>query len=231
LLNDLDTGSNWEAVIAAEPQLERSIPTERLDDILGAIGDFIDLKSPYTIGHSRGVSDLAAEAARIYGLPDDVAVTIRRAGLLHDIGRLGVSNAIWDKRGALTRAELERVRLHPYLGERMLSFSPALAPLGVIAVQHHERLDGSGYPRGLSGHALTPSGRILAAADAYHAMTALRPHRPARSPGEAASELRAEVAAGRLDGDSVNAVLRAAGHRVRALRDLPAGLTRARWKY
>jgi len=104
---------------------------------------------------------------------------VRRAGLLHDLGRLGVSNAIWDKRGPLTAAEFERVRLHPYLTERMLASSEALAPLGAIAVQHHERLDGSGYPRGLLGDAITPEGRILAAADAYHAMTEARPHRDA----------------------------------------------------
>ena len=144
---------------------------------------------------------------------------------MHDFGRLGVSNAIWDKRGPLTQAEMERVRLHPYLSERMLAFSPALAPLGAIAVQHHERLDGSGYPRGLAGDAITPAGRLLAAADAYHAMTELRPHRPALAPEEAAAELRAEVAAGRLDGDAVDAVLRAAGHRVRRRREWPAGLT------
>ena len=144
---------------------------------------------------------------------------------MHDLGRLGVSNAVWDKRGELTRSELERVRLHPYLSERMLAFSPALAPLGAIAVQNHERLDGSGYPRGLSGDAITPMGRILAAADCYHAMTELRPHRPARSAEEAAAEVRAEVAAGRLDGRAVDAVLRAAGHRVRRQREWPAGLT------
>jgi HD-GYP domain-containing protein (c-di-GMP phosphodiesterase class II) len=225
LLGGLDVASNWDTVLAAEPQLGRLVPGERFDDILAAIGDFIDLKSPYTIGHSRAVADLAAEAARIYGLPDDDVPSLRQAGLVHDFGRLGVSNAIWDKRGGLTQAELERVRLHPYLSERMLAFSPALAPLGAIAAQHHERLDGSGYPRGLSGEAITPAGRILAAADVYHAMTELRPHRPARSPEEAAAELRAEVTAGRLDGDAANAVLRAAGHRVRARRDWPAGLT------
>jgi len=107
----------------------------------------------------------------------------------------------------------------------MLAFSPALAPLGAIAVQHHERLDGSGYPRGLSGDAITPTGRILAAADAYHAMTELRPHRPGRSPEDAATELRAEVAAGLLDGDAPDAVLRSAGHRVRRRREWPAELT------
>jgi DNA-binding CsgD family transcriptional regulator len=107
----------------------------------------------------------------------------------------------------------------------MLAFAPALAPLGAIAVQHHERLDGSGYPRGLSGDAITPAGRILAAADCYHALTEMRPHRPACSPGEAAEVVRAEVAAGRLDGEAVDAVLRAAGHRVRRRREWPAGLT------
>jgi HD-GYP domain-containing protein (c-di-GMP phosphodiesterase class II) len=225
LLSDLDATTNWDSVIAAEPQLALLVSDEKFDTILEAIGDFCDLKSPYTIGHSRGVATLAAEAAQIYGLPADDVTTIRRAGLVHDFGRLGVSNALWDKRGKLSQVEMERVRLHPYLSERMLAFSPALAPLGVCAGQHHERLDGSGYPRGLSGQAITQAGRILASADVYHAMTEMRPHRPARSPEEAAVELRVEVTAGRLDGDAVNAVLRAAGHRVGARRDLPAGLT------
>jgi DNA-binding CsgD family transcriptional regulator len=107
----------------------------------------------------------------------------------------------------------------------MLASSPALAPLGAVAVQHHERLDGSGYPRGLSSDALTPAGRILAAADMYRARTEPRPHRPEGLPEAAAADLRAEVRAGRLDGDAVDAVLRAAGHRVRRRRDWPAGLT------
>ena len=225
LLSDLDSPTNWDAVIAAEPVLGVVISDEEFENALEAIGDFTDLKSPWTIGHSRGVADLAAQAARSYGLPANDVVTLRRAALVHDLGRLGVSNAIWDKRGKLTHSEMERVRLHPYLSERMLSFSPALAPLGAIAVQHHERLDGSGYPRGLAGDAISIAGRILAAADAYHAMTEMRPHRPARSREEAASELRAEVAAGRLDGDASNAVLRAAGHRVKRRRQWPAGLT------
>jgi HD-GYP domain-containing protein (c-di-GMP phosphodiesterase class II) len=225
LLSDLDSASNWSTVIAAEPQLGLLISEERFDDALQAIADFVDLKSPFTIGHSRGVADLAAEAARVLGLGDAGGLTVRRAGLLHDLGRLGVTNAVWDKRGELSQAETERVRLHPYLTERMLALSPALAELGAIAVQHHERLDGSGYPRGLQGDAITPAGRILGAADAYHAMVELRPHRAARSPEEAASALRAEVVAGRLDGDAVDAVLRAAGHQVTRRRVFPAGLT------
>jgi DNA-binding CsgD family transcriptional regulator len=145
---------------------------------------------------------------------------------VYDLGRLGVPNTVWDKKGPLTHAELERVRMHPYLSERMLAFSPALAGLGRIAVEHHERLDGSGYPRGLSGDAIGTLARLLAAADCYQAMCEMRAHRPARTPAEAASELRREVTAGRLDGDAVQAVLRAAGHRVGRRREWPAGLTK-----
>ncbi len=191
-----------------------------------AIADFTDLKSPWTIGHSRGVADLAGAAALEYGLSAADATRVRRAGLVHDLGRLGVSNAIWDKPGALTAAELERVRLHPYLTERMLASSSALAPLGAIAVQHHERLDGSGYPQGLRGDALTPAGRVLAAADAYHAMTEPRPHRPALAAEAAAAELRRGVRSSLFEGNAADAVLRAAGHAVKRRREFPAGLTR-----
>ena len=124
-----------------------------------------------------------------------------------------------------TAAEAERVRLHPYLTDRMLAGSPALAALGATAAQHHERVDGSGYPRGLRGDAITPAGRLLAAADAYVTKTEPRPHRPALSPAEAASHLRDEVRAGRQDAHSVDALLTAAGHRVGRRREWPAGLT------
>ena len=198
LFDDIDSATTWHAVIEAEPALEIVLSDAELESALEAIADFTDLKSPWTIGHSRGVADLAYAAATLYGLSAGDATLVRRAGLVHDLGRLGVSNAIWDKPGALTPTERERVRLHPYLTERMLASSGALAPLGAIAVQHHERLDGSGYPRGLSGDALTPSGRLLAAADAYRAMTEPRPHRAALTPAEAAAELRSGVRRGAL---------------------------------
>ena len=134
-------------------------------------------------------------------------------------------NTIWDKRGPLSHAEAERVRLHPYLTERMLVCSPALAPLAAVAVQHHERLDGSGYPRGLSGAALSPEGRILAAADFYQSRTEPRPHRDACGAAEAASQLRAEARAGRLDAEAAAAVLSAAGHPATRRPARPAGLT------
>jgi len=107
----------------------------------------------------------------------------------------------------------------------MLMRIPALAASREIAARHHERLDGSGYPRGLSAASLTPSDRILAAADVYHAMTEPRPYRQALDADRAAKSLQQEVRAGRLDGDAVNAVLRASGHRAPARREGPAGLT------
>ena len=124
LFDELDAVTTWDAVIADEPGLAVFMSDDEFDAALEAIADFVDLKSPYTLGHSRGVAKLAVAAAREYGLPADECKRIRRAGLVHDLGRLGVSNAIWDKPGALTPAEFERVRLHPYLTERILASSP-----------------------------------------------------------------------------------------------------------
>jgi HD-GYP domain-containing protein (c-di-GMP phosphodiesterase class II)/DNA-binding CsgD family transcriptional regulator len=225
VFTELDAATSWDAVMAAEPGVGLRFSEDQFVDALEAIADFVDLKSPFTIGHSRAVADLAATAARRLGLSDAEAETIRRAALVHDLGRLGVPNTVWDKPGALTEVEVERVHLHPYLTGRMLAFSTVLAPLGEIAVQHHERLDGSGYPRGLLGPAVSLPGRILAVADAYRAWMEPRPHRPASTADAAASRLRAEARAGRLDGSVVDAVLRAAGHRVGARKDWPAGLT------
>jgi HD-GYP domain-containing protein (c-di-GMP phosphodiesterase class II) len=226
LLGGLDEATGWDAAIAAEPVLAERMSGVELDEALAAIADFADLKSPYTTGHSRGVAERAAAAAVRAGLGEPAAAELRRAGLLHDVGRLGVSNTIWDKPGVLSEAEMERVRMHPYLTQRTFSRSPRLAALAEVAAAHHERLDGSGYPRGLVGGALSPEARILAAADAYQAMCEPRPHRPARPPDDAARELREDVRAGRLDADAVDAVLGAAGHRVPRRREGPAGLTR-----
>jgi HD-GYP domain-containing protein (c-di-GMP phosphodiesterase class II) len=225
ILSGLDTVGVWDAVIEAEPALAVVLSGERLDAALGAIANFVDLKSPYFLGHGRAVAELAAEAGARLGLAEAEVRLLRRAGLVHGLGRLGVSNAILDKGGPLGAGEWERVRLQPYLTERMLRQCEALAPVALIAVQHRERLDGSGYPRGLSGAAISRPARILGAADAYQAMREPRPHRPPRLAGDAATELRAEIKAGRLDGEAVEAVLGAAGHRVLRRREGPAGLT------
>ncbi|MFD4365874.1 HD domain-containing phosphohydrolase [Rhodococcus sp. NPDC058521] len=225
MFDRLGNSNSWDAVMDAEPASVIWLSDAEFVAALEAVADFVDLKSPYTIGHSRAVADLAAAAARHYGLSTAEAHTIRMAGLVHDLGRLGVPNTIWDKPGALTEAEAERVRMHPYLTERMLTFSRALAPLGEMAVEHHERLDGSGYPRGLAGDAVTSGGRVLAAADTYRAWLEPRPHRPAGTATQVATRLSAEVGAGRLDGAAVAAVLRAAGHSGSTRKTWPAGLT------
>ena len=225
IFGGLDSAPAWPTVIAAEPALAVELSAGQLDRALEAIANFVDLKSPFMLGHAVAVATLAEEAGRRLRLPPDQVLTLRRAGFVHGFGRLGVSNSIWDRPGPLSAGEWERVRLYPYLTERMLRQSAALAPLGEIAVQVRERLDGSGYPRGLSGGAISVLARVLGAADVYVSMREPRPHRPARSAEEAVTEMRAEVRAGRLDGAAAGAVLEAAGHRVPRRREGPAGLT------
>jgi HD-GYP domain-containing protein (c-di-GMP phosphodiesterase class II) len=225
VLGDLDGSQTWDQVIAAEPSLGRVLTDEEVERALVGVADFVDLKSPYTLGHARAVAALCTSAGRSLGLPEGEVTTLRRAALVHGFGRLGVSNAIWDKPGPLGAGERERVRMHPYLTERMLRQSPWLAPLGAVAVQLRERLDGSGYPRGLTGVLISTPARVLAAADAYQSMVEPRAHREALTPDRAAQELRAEVAAGRLDADAVSAVLVAAGHAVRRRTQHASGLT------
>ena len=225
MFEGLDAAGTWDGVLAAEPGTGRRISDAELDDVLRAMGDLVDLKSPCLAGHSRGVAQLAAEAGRVSGLSADDVVALRRAGFIHDLGRMGVSNSVWDKASSLTETEFERVRLHPYLTDRMLARVAVLSRPREIAARHHERLDGSGYPRGLTAASLTMPDRLLAVADIYHAMTEPRPHLQPHHPDHIAKHLRDEVRAGRLDGDAVNAVLTAAGHRAPARREWPAGLT------
>ncbi len=152
--------------------------------------------------------------ARDAGLGDEELQELRRGALVHDIGRVAVPARIWQQPGALFADDWERVRLHPYHTERILSRSPFLASLAPIAAFHHERLDGSGYHRGSMAAALSTPARVLAAADTYHTMTEPRPHRGAQRPQQAAGRLGGEVRAGRLDPDAVGAVLAAAGQHV-----------------
>jgi HD-GYP domain-containing protein (c-di-GMP phosphodiesterase class II) len=216
--------SAWEETLACEPTPRLTLEGEAIDRALGAMGDFADLASPYLVGHSAGVAELAAAAARRCRLGAADLVRIRRGALVHDLGRVAVPVRIWQKTAPLSPDDWERVRLHAYHSERVLIRSPFLAALAPIATFHHERLDGSGYHRGSAVAALTPPARLLAAADAYHAMTEPRPHREALPPGQAAETLTQEARAGRLDPDAVTAVLEVAGQRVPRI-ERPAGLT------
>jgi HD-GYP domain-containing protein (c-di-GMP phosphodiesterase class II) len=216
--------SAWEHTLASEPLPRLTLEGAAIDRALAAMGDFADLASPFLVGHSAGVAELATAAARRCRLADGDVTSTRRAALVHDVGRVAIPVRIWQKPAPLSPDEWERVRLHAYHSERVLTRSPFLAELASVATMHHERCDGSGYHRGAGAAVLTPPARLLAAADAYHAMTEPRPHRAPLAPGEAAEALMAEARAGRLDAEAVAAVLEAAGqHGARVER--PAGLT------
>lgn len=225
VLGDPDGEADWQAFITAEPALQRRLTEAELESALEAIADFTDLRSPSRAGHSRAVADLAVRAARSAGLPEAEIVSVRRAALLHDVGLHGLSATVLDKPGPLTASEWERLRMHTYYTERMLARPPILARLGAIASLAHERCDGSGYHRGLTAAAIPVTGRILAAACAYHAMIEPRPQRAPISSKQAAAQLRAEVRAGRLDSAAAESVLAAAGEAHHKRRSGPAGLT------
>jgi HD-GYP domain-containing protein (c-di-GMP phosphodiesterase class II) len=217
LFDGLDAAAARAAVIAAEPSPSSEIAPDALDDVLAVIADFTDLKVPAFAGHSRGVAALAHAAALRRGLPGADAEALRRAGLIHDLGRVGIGDGVWERPGALSEGERDAVQLHPYYTERVLMHG-ALAQFGAIAARHHERLDGSGYHRGARVPDLPVTARLLAAADCYHAMREARPHRPALDESAAVRILREEAQRGRLEAESVEAVLDALGgrHRERA---------------
>ena len=226
ILEGLGSFQAWEQVIELDPRLGERLTISQLDAALDALGDFADLKSPFRIGHSRGVADLAAEAGALLEMPDEDIGTLHRAGAVHDIGMVGIPSGVWDAEEPWSLVQSERARTHPYLTERMFAQVTSMSSIVACAAQHHERLDGSGYPHGASGHALSPTARVLAAADVYHALREDRPHRAALDSESAVATMRQEVRAGRLDPSAVDAVLRAAGHRVARRVSLPAGLTR-----
>src|SRR5690606_20052207 len=147
------------------------------------------------------------------------------AGHLHDIGRMGVSSYIWDKAAPLTASERDQARLHAYHGERIVARVPELSGIAALVGRHHERCDGSGYYRGLTGAQLPMASRVLSVADRYRELVEGRPHRPSVTPAKAADRLRWEATAGRLDPDAVAAVLAEAGHSAHRSSSLPAGLT------
>ena len=225
VLGDPADEPDWRAIVGQDPTLQKHLTETELDAALEAIADFTDLRSPPRSGHSRCVAELVERAATSAGLPAADITAVRRAGLVHDIGMHGIPASILDKPGPLTASEAERMRMHPYYTERMLSRPDALARIGAIAALTHERSDGSGYHRGLVASAIPATARLLAAACAYCAMTETRAYRPALTAKQAISELRADVRTGRLDAAAVDCVLAAAGQTRGKRRTGPAGLT------
>jgi HD-GYP domain-containing protein (c-di-GMP phosphodiesterase class II) len=213
-------------MLDSEPVERPALTDDELDDVLAAIGDFCDLRCPYFAGHARGTAQLVGGALEQLGLPSETVRLARRAALVHDVGRFGVPGYVWDKAGPLTSGDRERMRMHVYYVERIFSRPEPLRRVGLLAATHHERVDGSGYHRGIGGAMLALPARVLAAADAYHAMTQPRPHRAALTDADAARELRREADEGRLDPAAVDVVLATAGHGAgRTRAGGPAGLT------
>ena len=178
--------SAWDETVAAEPHPRLTLEGAAIDRALAAMGAFADLVSPSFVGHSAGVAELAGAAAQRCHLDDAQRAVIRRAALVHDVGRVVVAPRVWNRPGPLSADEWERVRLHPYHTERVLSRSGSSVRSRPIAGADHERLDGSGYHRGATAAALVPAARLLAVADAYHAMIEPRPHREPLAPELAA---------------------------------------------
>ncbi len=211
ILDDLPGDGVWLAALDEAPERGRPLTQPELDDLLIALGDVADLNSVFRQGHSRSVAALAEAAGGVMGLPVDDIHRLRRAGAVHDLGRVGVSNAIWDKPAPLSSVERERVRLYPYLTQRVLGQVTGLADVAALAGAHRERLDGTGYPRGVDATFLSIPARILAVADKYQSLIESRPHRKAFTPAQAAAAIERDARDGRLDPAAVRAVIHAAG--------------------
>ena len=194
------------AVLEAEPAGEpRIIDDEELDEIARAFADIIDAKSPYTFEHSTRVADYAERMAVVMSYGDVDCRRMRRAGLLHDIGKLGVSSRVLDKPGKLELPERMEIEVHPRHTYEILSHVPAFASFAWMAALHHEKLDGSGYPWGIGAERLDQDARILAVADIYDALTSARPYREALS-REVALQIIESERESKLCGNAIDAL-------------------------
>ena len=226
VLGAVDVADPVLAAVAAEPVPVVLITELNIDRVCRAFGDVVDLKTPLHHGHASGVAEVASAAGTRLRLGVSDVTELRRAALVHDLGRAAVPNGTWERRGALTWTDQERIRLHAYHSERVLARCVPLAALAPVAGMHHERLDGSGYHRGAVAASIPFTARVLAAADVFQALTQPRAHRPPRSNEEAAEAVAAEARAGRLDVDASRAVVQSAGTDIaRVPRPDTGGLT------
>jgi HD-GYP domain-containing protein (c-di-GMP phosphodiesterase class II) len=227
LLKGLDAAVDRETILALEPVPHAVLDDEACEEAYVAIADMIDMRMPFTFGHSRAVASLADAAGKRMGLPASDVRDLRHAAYTHDIGELAVPVSTWMRAGALTIRETDAARLHPYHGERALvSLGGEGKPVAALVLRHHERLDGSGYHRYAKAPDLSPAARILAAAEAFQTAREARPYRAALTDTAAAARLRSAVREGKLCPDAVEAVLACAGQPARReAAERLAGLT------
>ena len=225
LLDRVDHGDAFADVLSAEPGTAILVGADGLRTLAEGLAMIADLKGRYLIGHSQHVAAIARRAAEASGWPRDEVDFIEIAALLHDIGRVGVPSSVWDRPAPLSAPDEERARMHPYWTARVLRRCPTLCRYADVAADHHERLDGSGFPRGVAGGELDRHARLLAAADAFAELTEDRPGRPALHHDDATTRLTEQARSGRLDPESVAVVVGARGARI-GTTTYPAGLTR-----
>ncbi len=187
----LSSGEDITERVRAEEELQHTLAKlrEALGGTIQTVASIVEVKDPYTAGHQRRVADLAQAIATEMGLPQEQIEGIRMAGLIHDLGKIAVPTEILSKPGRLNDLELSLVKTHPQVGYDILKRIDFPWPVAKIVLQHHERMDGSGYPQGLSGEEIMLEARILAVADVVEAMVSHRPYRPAHSIDEALEEI------------------------------------------
>ena len=196
-----------ERVLEMEPGAALPASPQRIDSICQAFAQVIDAKSPYTFYHSVGVAEASIEIAEEMGLAPQTSTLVRRAALLHDIGKLSVSNAILEKPGKLTAEEWTAVRMHPAYTRMILRNIGGFDDLAYVAAAHHERLDGTGYPEGLTAEAMSLPARVIAVADVYQALSEKRPYRESL-PTEVVFNIMDRDIPGKLDADCLAALKR-----------------------
>ncbi len=179
---------------------------EDLHELVEALATALDAKNPFMCGHSERVAEMALLLAQEMGLCPAMQAVIHIGAHLHDIGKIGVPDFVLNKPGKLTATELIMIRQHPEIGSNILSKIKVLRPVLDIVRHHHERYDGQGYPDGLSGGEFSLGARIVAAADAFDAMTSERPYRPALSVRAAMREMQ-RCRGGQFDPAVVDALI------------------------
>ena len=200
----------YQAVLDLEPnRFEVPLDDDYLDEIAAAFGQIVDAKSPYTQGHSLRVALYTDLVATELGLSADRRRWLKRGALLHDVGKLGVSNTILDKPGKLDADEWEAVKRHAFYTESILSRISIFKELAIVAGAHHERLDGGGYPHGLKAADITMETRIITVADIFDAITAERPYRGA-VPITETLEIMSRNVGSAIDSDCFHALERVA---------------------